>query len=327
MQVFSTRIAWIMLLAGVSGQLPAQPARGDFPNKSIRMILPIAAGGGMDMVGRAIGQKLADNIGQNVVVDNRPGGGGSIGVELASIATPDGYSLLLMSSTAVVYALLYPARYDLLRDFVPVSQLTSQPYLLVVNPALPIRSVEELIAYANSNRGKLNYASSGIGSLTNLAGELFKSSTGAEITHVPYKTINAAFPDLLGGAIHMAFQSIVSVQAHIKANRLRPVAVTGSQRAKALPEIPTVAESGVKEFNVTQWFGVMAPALTPRPVVERLNKEFVGAVRRPELAARLAADGAEAVGTTSQDFGAHIRNERAKWTKVIAQSGIRGELR
>lgn len=327
MQMFKMPALWILLLATVSGPLLAQSSRGDFPNKSIRIILPIAAGGGMDMVGRAIGQKVAENIGQNVVIDNRPGGGGSIGVELASIATPDGYSLLLMSSSAVVYALLYPARYDLLRDFIPVSQLTSQPYLLVVNPSLPIRSVGELIEFAKANRGKLNYASSGIGSLTNLAGELFKSSTGTEITHVPYKTINAAFPDLLGGAIQMAFQSIVSVQAHIKANRLRPVAVTGSTRAKALPEIPTVAESGVKDFNVTQWFGVVAPARTPRPVVERLNKEFVDAVQRPELVARLAADGAEAAGTTSQNFGTHIRNERDKWARVIAQTGIRGELK
>lgn len=313
--------------ASLPGPLYAQSARDTFPSRSIRLILPIAAGGGMDMVGRAVGQKVADNLGQNIVIDNRPGGGGSIGIELASIATPDGYSLLMMSSTGVVYALLYPARYDLLRDFTPIAQLTSQPYLLVVNPSVPVRTVGELVAYAKAHRGKLNYASSGIGSLTNLAGELFKTSTGTDMTHVPYKTINAAFPDLLGGTIQLAFQSVVSVQAHLKSGRLRPIAVTGATRARALPEVPTVAEAGVKGFEVTQWFGVMAPARTPRAVVERLNREFVGAVQRPELATRLAADGAEAAGTAPQQFGAHIRAERDKWAAVIAQTGIKGEIR
>jgi tripartite-type tricarboxylate transporter receptor subunit TctC len=321
---FTMRSFWIVMLAGVSAHA-AQPARDMYPGRAVRLILPIAAGGGMDMVARAVGQKLSDNIGQTVVIDNRPGGGGSIGVELAANATPDGYTFLMMSSTAVVYALLYPARYDLLRDFVAVSQLTSQPYLLVVNPALPVKSVGELITYAKANPGKLNYASSGIGSLTNLTGELFKTSAGVSMTHVPYKTINAAFPDLLAGSIHLAFQSIVSVQAHVKAKRLRPLAVTGSARARALPETPTVAETGVKGFNVTQWFGVMAPARTPRAVVERLNKELIAAVQGPELAARLAADGAEAAGTTPEAFAAHVKSERDKWAKVIAQTGIRGE--
>lgn len=296
-----------------------------YPARPLRLIVPIAAGGGMDIVSRRVGQKLGDKLGQTVVIDNRAGGGGSIGVELAANATPDGYTLLMMSSSAVVFALLYQARYDLARDFAPLSQLTSQPYLIVVNPSLPIRSVAELIAYAKSNPGKLNYASSGIGSLTNLSGELFKASTGIEMTHVAYKTINAAFPDLLGGSIHLAFQSIVSVQGHIKANRLRPVAVTGAQRAKALPEVPTVAESGVPGFAVTQWFGVVAPARTPQPILERLNQEFVNVVQQPDVAARLAADGAEAVGSSPQEFAAHITSEREKWAKVIAQTGIRGE--
>ena len=319
------RLTFVVLIAASAGAIVAHGAEEPYPNKSIRLILPIAPGGGMDMVARGLGQKLGDNLGQTIVIDNRAGGGGSIGVELAAHAAPNGYTLIMISSSAVIYQLLYRARYDLLRDFSPISQVTAQPYLMVVNPSLPIRSVTELIAFAKSNPGKLNYASSGNGSLTNLTGELFKAATAVQIIHVPYKTINAAFPDLFAGSIHMAFQSIVSVQAHIKANRLRPVAVTSSQRAKSMPEVPTVAESGVEGFAVTQWFGAVAPARTPRHIVERLHQGIVKVLQQPEVASRFETDGAEVVGSSPQQLAAHIKAERDKWEKVIKETGIRAD--
>ena len=314
-----------VLFAGLLAIGAAHLAAQEYPSRPIRMIVPLAAAGAMDTVARSLGQKLGDALGQTVVVDNRGGGGGSIGAELAMQAAPDGYTVIMMSATSVIHPLMYKARYDTSRDFAPVSQVTTQPYVIVINPALPIRSVAELVAYAKSNPGKLNYASSGNGSLIHLTGELFKFASGTAMVHIPYKGIGAAYPDLIAGNIQLTFGSIISALPHIRSQRLRALAVTGATRAKASPELPTVAESGVPGFAVTQWYGVFAPAGTPRPIVDRLHTEIIKALQLPDLISRLTADGAETVGNSPQQLAEHVKTEREKWAKVIKQAGIRGE--
>ncbi len=327
---------------GAPGHVSRRPVRGQgaqaagfftvaatttqlYPTRPIRLIVPLAPGGGMDTVARGIALKLTDSLGQVVVVDNRSGGGGSIGVELVAHAAPDGYTLLMMSATSVIHAIMYPARYDAVRDFTAVSQATTQPYVIVVNPGVPVKSVTELIAYAKSNPDKLNYASSGNGSLIHLASELFKSMTGTQMVHVPYRGIGAAYPDLLGGHLQLIFASIISAMPLVQSQRLRALAVTGAQRAKSLPELPTVVEAGVPGFVVTQWYGVQAPAGTPRSIVVRLNRDIVSTLQLPEVVARLAGDGAEAAGNSPQQFTAHIKAERDKWARVIRQAAIHGD--
>jgi tripartite-type tricarboxylate transporter receptor subunit TctC len=300
-------------------------AAENYPAKPIRLVVPLAAAGGMDTVARGVGLKLTENLGQTIVVDNRPGAGGSIGAELVAHAAPDGYTLIMVSASAVIHPLMYRARYDAIRDFAPVSQVTTQPYVIVVHPSLPVKSVAELVAFAKSNRGKLNFASAGNGSLIHLTGELFKVATGIEMVHVPYKGIGAAYPDLIAGQVQLTFASIISALPQIKAQRLRPLAVTGPQRAQAAPELPTVAESGVPGFAVTQWYGILAPAGTPRAIIERLNAEIVKVLRQAEVTSRLAGDGAEPVGSSPQQFAAHIKAERDKWARVIKQAGIHAD--
>ncbi len=313
-----------VVLAVLGAQAQAQ-VTASYPARPVRLIVPLAAGGGMDTVARAVAQKLTDQLGQTVVVDNRGGGGGSIGAELAASAPPDGYTMIMMSATSVIHPLMYKARYDTSRDFAPISQVTTQPYVIVVNNALPIKSVSELVAYAKTNPAKLNYASSGNGSLIHLTGELFKISTGTSMTHIPYKGIGAAYPDLIAGNIQLTFASIISAMPHIRAQRIRALAVTGARRAKAAAELPTVAETGVRGFAVSNWYGVLLPARAPRAIVERLHDEIVKALPQPEVGARLAADGAEPVGSMPKEFAAHIRDEREKWAKVIKQTGIKGD--
>ncbi|MEK6592589.1 MAG: tripartite tricarboxylate transporter substrate binding protein [Pseudomonadota bacterium] len=316
-------ICGLLMLGALTAQ--AQESKQAYPNRPIRFIVPLAAGGGMDTVTRALALKLSDQIGQSVVVDNRGGGGGSVGADLMLQSAPDGHTIIMMSATAVIHPLMYRSRYELLRDFIPVSQVTTQPYVLVVNPALPVKSVQELVAYAKTNPGKLNYASAGQGSLIHLASELFNIAAGIKTVHVPYKGIGAAYPDVLAGNVQMIFASIVSAQPHIRAQRLRALAVSGATRAKTQPDLPTIAESGVRGYAVTQWYGVFAPAKTPRAVVDRLNKEVVSAAQHPDLARRFASDGAEAVGSSREQFVAHVKAELAKWTRVIKETGIRGD--
>jgi tripartite-type tricarboxylate transporter receptor subunit TctC len=261
-----------------------------------------------------------------VVIDNRGGGGGTVGAELAASAPPDGYTLLMMSATAVIRPLMYEnTRYDIARDFVAISQVTSQPYVLTVNPAVPAKSLQELISFAKTNPGKLNYASAGQGSIIHLTSELFNRVAGVKTVHVPYKGIGAAYPDILANNVQMVFASIVSVLPHLKGQRLRALAVTGPVRAKSLPDVPTANEAGAKGFVVTNWYGLVAPARTPQPIVERLNRDVMKVVHDPDLAQRYAADGAEGVGSTPQQFASHIKAEHDKWAKLIKETGIRGD--
>ena len=315
------RLTLALLLTACTAYSAAQ----NYPNKSIRLIVPLAPAGGMDTIARGLSQKLTESLGQSVVVDNRSGGNGVIGVETVTHSTPDGYTLLMMSSTGLIYPLMYKAPYDVVRDFSPIVQVTTQPYVIVVNPSVPVKSVAELIAYSKANPGKMNFASSGNGSLIHLTTEFFKSMTGAQMTHVPYRGIGAAYPDLLGGQIQLIFASTISSIQFIQAGRLRALAVTGAQRAKVLPELPTVIEAGVPGFVVNQWYGLLAAAGTPRAIVDRLNRDVNKALQFPEVVARLTADGAEGAGGTPQQFAAHIKTERDKWAKVIKQAGIRGD--
>lgn len=321
---FGARFAAIALGISMAASVAAQAQ--SYPTRPVRMIVPLAPGGSMDTIARALAQKLIEATGQNFVVDNRPGAGSAIGLETAANSPKDGHTVAVVSATSLVYPILYKARFDVVRDFEPVSQITSQGYLLAVNPnKVPVQSVAEFVNHLKANPGKLNFASSGIGSLIHLSGELFMVATGTRMTHVPYKGMGAAYADLVSGNIELSFPTIVSSQPHIKAGRLRGLAVTLPKRAPAVPDLPTMAEAGVKGVVVTNWYGVLAPAGTPRPVVEKLNHEIVKVMHQPEMMKRLIADGSEAVGSTPEEFRQHMLAERDLWTRVIKQAGITGK--
>ena len=303
--------------------MPANAAT--YPERPIRLIVPLAANGAMDTVARSLAIKLTEGLGQTVVVDNRGGGGGSVGAELVRFAAPDGYTIIMISASSVIHPLMYKADYDAVRDFAAVTQVTSQPYLVVVHPSIPVKTLNELIAYAKANPNKLNYASAGNGSLIHLTGELFKFVTGTEMTHIPYKGIGAAYPDLIGGQIQLTFGSIISALPQVRAGRLRALAVTGPKRAKPLPDVPSAAEVGVKGFVMTQWYGVQGPAKMPQAVIERLNSEIRKALDNPAVLSRLIDDGAEAQPGTPQQFHDHLIAERNKWAGVIKQAKIKGD--
>jgi len=312
------------LCAALLLALAAQASAQSFPTKPVRLIVPIAAGGGLDTIARAIGQKLAENLGQAIVVDNRGGASGTIAAESAKYAAPDGYTILMTSATLAIRPLLYKVPYDLARDFAPITQLTSQSHLLMANNSLPAKSVSELVALAKASPGKLNYGSVGNGSQIHLMTELFRTMTGTQMVHVPYKGITNAFPDLITGSIQIMFGSIASGQGHVRAQRVRALAISGPRRSKVFPELPTISES-VPGYVVTQWYGLLAPAGTPRDVIDILNREVNKTLQQPEVAARMAAEGSEPVGSTPQQLAAHIKTEHARWAKVIQDAGIKGE--
>jgi len=320
----ATSITVIGLALALAAAVPRAHAQ-EYPARPIRLIVPLAPGGGMDITARGVAQKMVGLLGQNMVVDNRPGGGGSIGAELAAHAPPDGYTLLMASGTLVVHFLLYRAQYDPVRDFTAVSQVSAQPYVLVLNPSVPAASVAELIAYGKSPASRLNYASSGSGSLIHLTGELFKTATGVHMVHIPYKGIGASYPDLFAGQIQLTFASIISATQHIKSGKLRALAVTTRARARSMPELPPLAESGIPGFDVAQWYGILAPARTPRAVIERLQGATVRALAQPDVVARMAGEGSDPVGSASREFDTLIKSELVKWSAVIKQAGIRGE--
>jgi tripartite-type tricarboxylate transporter receptor subunit TctC len=310
-------------LAGAAQAL-AQGA-APYPVRPVRLIVPTVPGTGMDLVARTLGPRLAEALGQNFVVDNRGGGSGTLASDAARFAAPNGYTLLLASASLVIRPLLYKVSYDVARDFTPVTQLSAQPYLLMASPAIPVKTVSELVAHARANPGKLNYASVGNGSQIHLMTELFRSLSGIDVVHVPYKGITLAYPDLFSGGIQFMFGATITGLAHVKAQRVRALAVSGPRRARALPDLPTVAESGVPGFAVTQWYCLLAPAGTPRETVAFLSREFNKALQHPEVAARIAAEGSEAVGSTPRQLAGHMKAERAKWVKVIKDAGIRVE--
>jgi tripartite-type tricarboxylate transporter receptor subunit TctC len=311
------------LLCAITQHAPAQNA--SWPAKPIRMTVSSGAGGGLDLVSRAIAAPLSEQLGQNVVVDNRAGASGSIAAEVTAQAAPDGYTLMMLSASLVVYGIVNKTRYDLYKDFDAVSQIAASPYILAVYPGLPANSVKELIAYAKSNPDKLNFASTGPASLAHLAGELFAMQTGTQLVHVPYKGVGAALPDMLSGRTQMAFLSGGSVMGQLRTQKLKALAIASPSRSKLMPEVATMSESGVPGFNVTQWHGLLVPRGTPRAIIERLHAEIAKAVKRPEFASRLALDGTEPIGSSPKQFASFLLSEREQWSKVAKAAKIQGQ--
>ena len=317
---------WNRLAVGaVLAALAFGAAAQTYPSKPIRIVVPFPAGGTTDVLARAVAQKLTESLGQAAVVDNRPGAGGNIGAELVAKAPPDGYTLLMGTvGTHAINPSLYPKMpYDHVKDFVPVILVAGVPNVLVINPSLPVNSVQELIAYAKANPGKLNFASSGNGTSIHLSGELFKTMAGVQMAHVPYKGSAPALQDLVGGQVQLMFDNLPSSLALIKAGKLKALAVTSLTRAAALPDVPTVAESGLPGFEASSWFGLLAPAATPQPVVVTLNTDVAKWLATPEAREKLLAQGANAAGGTPADFARHIAAETAKWQKVVKESGAK----
>ena len=310
-----------VLLALVAALACAQT----YPTKPIRLVVPFPPGGATDILARDVAQKLTEAWGQSVIVDNRPGAGGNIGSELVAKSSPDGYTLEMGTvGTHAINASLYAKMpYDHVRDFTPVILVAGVPNVLVVNPALPANSVAELIAYAKANPGKLNFASSGNGTSIHLSGELFKVMAGVQITHIPYKGSTPALQDLLGGQVQMMFDNLPPSLPQIKAGKLRALGVTTLTRAPALPDVPTLSESGLPGFEASSWFGILAPAGTPAPIVAKLNAEIAKWLATPEAKEKLAKQGANAAGGTPDDFAKHIAAETAKWAKVVKDSGAK----
>ena len=302
-------------------QLSAQQTA--WPNKPIRFTVSSGAGGGLDLVARLVAAPIGEAVGQNVVVDNRAGASGSIAAEVTAQAAPDGYTFMVLSASLVVYGVVNKTRYDLFRDFDAVSQIAASPYILTVHPSVPVQSVKDLIAYAKANPGKLNYASTGPASLAHLSGELFALLTGTQLVHIPYKGVGAGLTDMLSGRTQMSFLSGGSVSAQIRNQKLKPLAVASPTRSKLTPELPTMIESGVPGFAVTQWHGLLAPRGTPRPIIDRVHAQIVKAVQRPEVASRLALDATEPVGSSPKEFAAHLRIERDQWAKVAKAANVR----
>lgn len=317
--------ALLALIPAATAQAAAQAgAPAQYPNKPVRLLVPFAPGGGTDITARSIAQNLSERLGQQFVADNRPGANGTIALDILTKSLPDGYTISMISSSHSVNAsLIRNLSYDLTRDVQPITQATTQPYALVVHPSVQAKSVRELIALAKSKPGQMNYGSSGTGGLSHLAGALFSSTAGLEVVHIPYKGGNPAMIDVIAGQIQMLFSTLLQSQSHIKAGKLRPLAVTTAKRSPAAPDLPTMAEAGLKGYEVAGWYGVVAPLKTPAPIVAKLNREIVEILRLPEVANRLAADGSEPVGSTPEQFGEHIRAEVAKWAKLTKQMNIR----
>lgn len=294
-----------------------------FPARPIRIIVPFAPGGPNDILARLVGQRLSEVWGQQVVVDNRPGGGTMIGTELAAKAASDGYTLLMVSTShAVNPSLQAKLPYDTLRDFAPVIQLVSSPNVLVTNPLLPVKTVNELVTLARTRPGQINYGSGGMGTATHLGAALLCLSAKVQMTHVPYKGDAPATIDLLGGQISWMFGTILPIMPYIKSDRLRAIAVSSAKRAPSLPDVPAVAET-LPEFEATSWYGIFAPAGTPHHVISRLNSEIKRIVTAQEMRERLARDGTEVVGGTPEEFAAYFKASIAKWARVIKEANIK----
>lgn len=308
----------LMLCMTAAGSAHAQ----QYPVRPFRMILPYPPGGGIDIVLRLIQPSLVRTLGETMVIDNRPGASGSIGMELAARSTPDGYNLVTFSASLVIYSAISRTSYDLFADFQPITQFTAAPYVLVVFPGLPAKSVKELVAYAEASPGKLNYASSGHGSLQHLAAEWFATTAGVRITHIPYKGIGTAMPDLTAGRSHLMLASVTSMVPYIRNGRLRALAVTTAKRTRELPNAVTLIEAGLPDFLVTQWIGAAAPKATPRRIVNQLQRAMAQALREPDVAKALERDGTDAIGSTPDEFATLIRAEYGKWLGIASKAGI-----
>ena len=322
----STRRTLTFAAASALGLLALTPLAAQaqaFPTKAITIIVPFSAGGTTDILARVLGQFISKDLGQPVIIDNRAGAGGNIGTQLVARAAPDGHTILMGTvGTHAINQSLYPKlAFDPIKDFAPLTRVALVPNLLVANPAQPFKTVKELTAYAKANPGKVTFGSSGSGTSIHLSGELFKQMAGVDIQHVAYKGSAPAVNDLLGNHIAIMFDNMPSAIGHVKAGKLRPLAVTTAQRSPALPDVPTIAEAGVPGYEATSWFGLLAPAKTPAPVVARLNASILKALADPDVKKKLLEQGAEPAGETPAQFAAFIASETVKWGKIVKQSG------
>lgn len=317
----------VLAAAGAACALALAPlaahAQAAFPTRPITIVVPFSAGGTTDILARVIGQYMSKDLGQPVIVDNRAGAGGNIGAQNVARAAPDGYTILMgtVGTHAINQSLYKKMPFDPIKDFAPLSRVALVPNLLVANPAQPFKSVKELIAYAKANPGKVTFGSSGSGTSIHLSGEMFQHMAGVKMQHVPYRGSSPAVTDLLGGQIAVMFDNMPSAIGHVKAGKLRALAVTTPKRSPALPDVPTIAEAGVPGYSATSWFGLLAPANTPAPVVARLNASILKALADPEVKKKMAEQGAEPFGEKPEQFAEFIRSETAKWGTIVKQSG------
>ena len=305
---------------------PAGKPGGVYPSKPVRLIVPFAPGGSNDIMARITAQKLTEAFGQQVIVDNRAGASGIVGTEIAAKAPPDGYTVLMMSLTFTVIPSLYKnVPYNTEKDLVPVTLVASAPLMLVVHPSIPAKSLNEFLAFARANPGKLNFGSGGPGATPHLAGEMLKMMAKLQMTHVPYKGGGPALADLVGGQIQLMLENIPSTLPHVKAGRLRALALTGLKRSSLVPDLPTLDEAGLKSYEIVGWNGLFVPAATSRNVVETLHKATARALAQPDMKERLATLGAEGVGSSPEAFGSFVHSEIAKWARVVKDAGLRPE--
>ena len=318
-----TAVCGAFALAAVESDAQSGP---QYPVRPVRVIVPYSPGGSSDAVGRILGQKLGDMLGQQFVIDNRPGAAGSLGREIAAKATPDGYTLLIGDSPHTINVhVLRHVPYDPIKDFTPITLLATAPQAFVVHPAFPAKTVKEFIAAAKAQPGKYNFGSGGRGSITFLTGELFKLSTHVDIVHVPYKSIALASADVMGGQVQAAFPTAPGIVTHVRAGRLRALAMTGMKRSAALPDVPTFEESGVAGMNVANWFGMFGPAGLPKNVVAKIHQTVITALQSPDVQSKLNNLSLDITTTTPPEFEAHLKSELERWGKVVKAAGIKPE--
>jgi tripartite-type tricarboxylate transporter receptor subunit TctC len=314
------------LLLVLALALSAAAVAQSYPQRAVRMVVPFPAGGPTDVLTRVVSQKLSERWRQPVVVENKPGAGGSIGADFVAKSPPDGYTLVMAtSSTHSIGPALGKLPYDAQKDFAPIAQVWSAPNVLVVSPALNVNDVKSLVALAKAKPGQLNFASSGNGTIPHLSGELFKLLAGIDMVHVPYKGTGLAIPDIARGQVAMIFDSIITAQQHARAGSVKLLAVSTAKRSALLPELPTMIEAGIAGYESTTWFGILAPAATPREIVARVSGDVAAVVREGEVRERFATAGAEAVGSTPEAFAETIRSETEKWARVVKAAGIKAE--
>jgi tripartite-type tricarboxylate transporter receptor subunit TctC len=315
-----TRIA-LAVLAGMSAVALAQ----DYPTRPVRMIIPFPPGGSNDIVGRMIGNHLGERLGRPVVIDNRGGAGGLIGTEAAVKSPPDGYTLLVISVAYAYNPYMYKLTFDPVKAIATIAQLGTGPNAFAVHPALPVKSIKEVIALAKAKPGQLRYASAGVGTFQHLSSELFRLMAGVDMVHVPFKGGGPAMISVISGETQISIGSLIQTLPHIRSGRLRPLGTGGAKRSPALPDIPTIAESGLPGYEANNWWGIVAPAGTPPAIIKRLHGEISGILTRPDVQKWFTSEGAESVNRTPEEFARIIVSEMDKWGKVVKQAGIRGE--
>ncbi len=314
------------LIALLLSSLVLTAAAQDYPTRPVRFILPFPPGGGTDILGRLIADRLSAALGQPVVTENRGGAGGNVGAEAAARSAPDGYTILLAAPSLAISPSLYSKlNYDPVKDLAPISLAATVPNVMITHPSVPAQTLQGFIALARQKPGAMNFGSGGSGTSNHLAGELFNIVTGTKLVHVPYKGVNLAMNDVLSGRIHLVVIGVPAAAPHIKSGRLRALAIIAPQRSPALPDVPTVAEAGLANFEVTTWYGVFAPAGTPRPVISRLNSELVRIMHAPEMHERLAAMATEPRTSTPEEFAAYLQQEIAKWGDVVRKAGLKAD--